>query len=319
MEGETKRKKILITGVGGPAGINISRLFKDREDVEVLGCDSDDTASGQIFTDRFLVCPLATDGSYKNWTKDIVRSEKIDLLIPTVGEELLILARFIDELPTSVMVSSVETLQTLDDKLMAYNFVADNLPQYCPEFVSLSQWTESWTESESFFIKPRRGRGSRGCRIVSFGELAWIKENISNPEDYIVMANLIGTEWTVDAYVANNGSIAYLVPRERLALSGGISVKGRTIKNEEVIDATKLLLSKLPSKGPVCVQWKADSTGKPKFIEMNPRLSGGLMISVGAGIDPVGAILSDLNKEAVVYQDWKEVTVVGHTDYNFLR
>ncbi len=312
------KKIVLVSGVGGPAGINIVRLLKQKfgDNVELIGCDIDALAAGQNFVDEFLLCPRVSDEvAYRQWLEQIIEERKIALFIPTVDEELVPLAKFADTLNCFVVLSPVQTLQIASDKLASYKFVAENLPAHSPKHISLSEWNRDWSVEDFLFVKPRQGRGARGCRLTSQTELEWIKSNSDNPEDLIVMENLPGQEWTVDAYVGKSGEIVYLVPRERLALSGGISIKGRTVKNESVINATKLLLEQLSCRGPVCVQWKQDKNGLPKFVEINPRLSGGLMISVLSGIDPVNALWSDLEDSAHSLQEWREVTVVGHLEY----
>lgn len=316
MDNSKTQWRILVTGVGGPAGINIARLLKARSDCTVFGADLDALAAGRPLVDSFHFSPRVTDpAAYQAWLTTFVREQAIDLFIPTVDEELLPLAQFVDTLPCHTVLSPLTTLATAADKLRAYEFVHAVLPALAPTFITLADWQPVWSECETQFLKPRQGRGGRGCRPIERSELAWLQANHPDPSSLIVMEELPGTEWTVDAYVATDGTLVYLVPRERLGLAGGISLKGRTTRHEEVIKATKQLLTELPCKGPVCIQWKQDTAGQPKFVEINPRLSGGLMISVLAGIDPVAAILSESAGEVPAPQTWREETVIGHFEY----
>jgi carbamoyl-phosphate synthase large subunit len=142
-----------------------------------------------------------------------------------------------------------------------------------------------------------------------------------NPEEAqrsIVSEFLPGIEWTVDVYVREDGVPVYIVPRERLGLAGGISIKGRTVKNFEVIKRTEMLLKKLPVRGPACIQWKADKNGTPKLVEVNPRLAGGTLITVASGANPIRAILDEVRGKTTPSVDWQEVTVVGWLDYKTL-
>ena len=97
----------------------------------------------------------------------------------------------------------------------------------------------------------------------------------------------------------------------RIGLAGGISIKGRTVKEKEVIKRTEKLVEHLPVRGPIFVQWKADKKGIPKLVEMNPRLSGGTLITVAAGGNPIRAILDEVRGKTTPVIDWPEVTVVG--------
>ncbi len=318
---EQKSKiKILVTGVGGPAGINVVRLLRERDDVVVTGCDVDATATGQLFVDAFLIAPYVRDAVvYEAWLRETVASHQFDIVIPTVHEELPLLATFASDLPALVPLSGPVTLALGADKLFAYEWMTKHLPQYAPRFVSLKDWTPGWSADQTLFIKPRAGRGARGCRAVTHDELVYLKTHEVVPEDIVVMELLPGTEWTVDAYIAKSGHIVYLIPRERTGLAGGISIKGRTVRHEAIIEATKALIAQLDMAGPVCIQWKADADGQPKFVEINPRLSGGLMISVAAGINPVTALIEEYEELVPTEQSWEEVLSVGYLDYKILK
>jgi carbamoyl-phosphate synthase large subunit len=154
---------------------------------------------------------------------------------------------------------------------------------------------------------------------VNHAELNFLQSTDEHPEDIVVMELLPGTEWTVDAYVGPEGQIVYLIPRERSGLAGGISIKGKTVRQEVVIEATKAFMAQLDMRGPVCIQWKADASGQPKFVEINPRLSGGLMISVAGGINPVTAFIEEYQGQTPTEQSWKEVISVGYLDYKILK
>jgi carbamoyl-phosphate synthase large subunit len=314
------KTQVLVTGIGGPAGVNITRLLQAREDVHVIGCDIDELAAGRFFVDQFVTCPKVADSAnYEAWIKKTVEEKKIELLIPTVDEELLPLSHWAAELTSYTVLSDTETLAIAADKFRSYKFIQEHLPEFCPTFSLLSDWSSTAQTDQEYFIKPRCGRGARGCRRISHTELTALQPVCASPEEVVVMEVLPGTEWTVDAYVAKDGSVTYLVPRERLSLSGGISVKGKTVKESTVIHATKQLFARLSVRGPVCVQWKAHADGSVKFVEINPRLSGGLMISVAAGIDPVTALLTEAAGDIPTVQDWSKKTVVGYFTYQAIN
>lgn len=314
-----KQINILVTGVGGPAGINISRLLKDFSQITVFGCDMDEMASGQVLTDTFRVAPAVRDTvAYKDWMERTVADHSIDIVIPTVHEELRVLRTFSDDLPAYVPLSGQEELLLGDEKLRMYAWAATHLPHNYIPYTTLATWTPSFSASETLFLKPNQGRGARGCRSVSQDELPEIQEHTTNPENWIVMELMPGKEWTVDAYIDADGDITYLTPRVRLGLVGGISIKGETIRDQAVIAATELMLSKLHCRGPICIQWKADADGIPRLIEMNPRLSGGLPISVAGGINPAKALLEEFAGKKPEKQEWKEVKVLGYYSYHTL-
>ena len=84
---------VLITGIGGPAGINTLTLMP--RNVNVFGCDSDAeavqriTRAGQSLP-TFYTIPKANEEGFIDSINEIVLKNDIDLIIPTVDEELLV-------------------------------------------------------------------------------------------------------------------------------------------------------------------------------------------------------------------------------------
>jgi carbamoyl-phosphate synthase large subunit len=313
------RVRVLITGVGGPAGVNTVRLFSNTPGVEVFGADIDTLAAGRHFLTNFLISPRVSDtAAYEAWLQTTIKQEQIDIFLPTVHEELVVVDTLRSELPCYTVLSSHDSIVVGDNKLVCYAWMQEHMPTAVVSFTSLAAWTTAWSTAPQQFVKPAQGRGARGCRVLTVAEISDLQKTEAEPEAWVVMELLPGTEWTVDAYRASDGTMVYVVPRTRVGLAGGISIKGKTDKNQILIDLTTTMCEKLGVVGPVCIQWKADSTGAIKLIEINPRLSGGLPISVAGGIDPVAAILADYKGVAPQVQSWQEVTSVGYFEYKIL-
>lgn len=314
---------LLITGVGGPAGVNASKLLKEfKEDFKVFGCDINQNSAGQFFVDTFSVCERVSDEDvYLKWMVEYVVNNKIDILVPTVAEELVLmdkLKKLLNKSNIEIIVSRHEVLELCDHKDRLYKWMDDNFPNYIGNWEKLARNKNPDWEADSYFIKPVKGRGSRGCRLVAKKELAFIAENLT--EEIIAMEVLPGKEWTVDAYVNADGSFAYVTPRLRLGLSGGISSIGKTDDNGEVILMTREVLGKLGCRGPVFIQWKQDINEKPKMVEINPRMSGGLTITALAGANPITCLKAEIiDQKPCTNLDWKEVTVTRYFEERIVK
>jgi carbamoyl-phosphate synthase large subunit len=314
--------KILITGIGGPAGVNAVRLMQDlREHYYVYGTDINPNSAGQFFVDEFVICERVLDEEkYIKWTAEFVKHNNINVLIPTVAEELVLMEevrKLIGE-EVKIIVSPHETLELCDEKNKLYAWMDVNFPDLIGKWQLLDSGELKFHE-DCYFLKPVKGRGSKGCRLISIDEVHAISTKESE-EKFVLMENLPGREWTVDVYVNDDGSIAYTVPRLRLGLSGGISSIGRTDRNEEVIKITEKVLTKLKCKGPIFMQWKEDKNGKPKMVEINPRLSGGLTITSLAGANPFNAMDSELRLgSAVKNVKWEEITVTRYFEEKIVK
>lgn len=310
---------VLVTGVGGPAGINAARLLKAIPGIRVIGCDINELSAGRFFVDEFLIAPRVTDReAYVSWVTKTITDYGVGLCIPTVHEELPIMADLTSSLSCPVLISRPEAIAFGEDKYRLYQWAMTELSDHAIPAGLLSAWTPDWLEDEVQFVKPRQGRGGRGCVKMTKTELQALQASTATPDQYIVMQFMPGTEWTVDAYQGKDGAMAYVVPRERIGLAGGISIKGRTVRHEALIALSTQVCQAIGFYGPVCLQWRADATGTPRLIEINPRLSGGLPITVAAGVNPIVAVLAEIAGEVAQPQSWEEVTVIGHFEYKKL-
>lgn len=307
---------ILVTGAGGPAGINALRLLQKQSSVTAYATDIEELSAGRFWAADFAtMSPVKQKDEYIKSLKNLVAKWDINVILPTVDEELPVIGRIDFGGDVKVIISSTDVIDLCDDKRKLYAWMDKNLPNLVSQW-QIADQLPAW-EADQYFIKPAYGRGSRGCQLIKRTDLEKVISSL-NPQDYIIMGFLPGVEWTVDAYVNKKGEIVFCVSRERLALSGGISLKGKTVKHQAVIDTTTQLLSKLPCWGPVCVQWKANEQGEPRLIEVNPRLSGGLMITAAAGADPIDCLVQELLYDRINSVTWKEITVIRYFDEKIL-
>lgn len=319
----------MVTGVGGPAGINICKLLmKEKKYFNIFGVDISSHSAGQFLSHQFFICERVADvEKYLKWTRDFIQKNKINIVIPTVAEELVLLEK-IKPSPgfaggVKIIASQHEVLSLCDKKDWLYSWMDKNFPQYMGKWCRLNK-KPTW-KSKTYFIKPITGRGSRGCRLVTKSELDNLlkkgnTKKTENMKDFIAMEVLPGKEWTVDAYVNSDGSFAYIVPRLRLGLSGGISQVGRTDNRKDVIQTAKDIFSKMKCLGPVFVQLKEDINGRPKMVEINPRASGGLTITALSGADAAKCIVADeIKHKPIKDMKWKEVTVTRYFEERIIK
>ena len=147
-------------------------------------------------------------------------------------------------------------------------------------------------------MKPRFGRGSRDVYAATTEfELVYALDHVEDP---IVQTRVLGREFTVDVLVDRDGALAGAVPRWRIETKAGISVKGETFA------APMLVAAVSPSScacsdltGPANVQGFANDTGDFTFIEVNPRFSGALPLSIAAGADLVGEFVRGIRGKRV--------------------
>lgn len=314
---EPKKIKILVTAAGGPSGVNALRLLAPFDDIELYATDIVDLAAGRFFAKDFATMARFKDReAFATSLKELITRWDIDVVFPTLAEELAEIEAILKDTNVKVVVSSEATVKLCDDKRALYAWATDRLPETMVKWQTLDK-PLGW-DAPQYFLKPAHGRGASGCRIATSDELALIRQTSSDPSEWIVMDMLPGTEWTVDAYITKEGDVPLLVPRERLETASGISLKGKTVKHPEVMRLSLDLLKQMPCWGPVCIQWKADASGAIKLVEVNPRLAGGARITAASGANLMECLAKELRGETVTPVSWEEKIVVGYFDYKAL-
>jgi carbamoyl-phosphate synthase large subunit len=248
---------------------------------KIITTDLNPLSPGLYFCDKFYCAPLCTSPDYIETIKSICIKEKISLLIPTIDEELPIYAKLskdFEDIGVRVIVSNYNAVIICNDKMLTYKiFLEKSIPTpktYLPEELDVPSM------KYPLFIKPRFGRGSvNSFMIRSEKELVFFLDYIDKP---VVQEYLVGKEFTIDVLADLNGKVISSVPRERLLIRAGVSDRGVTIDNDALMEWGKRIVEMLGLIGPVNIQGKLFQD-KIKFIEINPRFSGGIQLTVKSG------------------------------------
>lgn len=273
---------IIVTGAGGPAGVNVIRALAER--ARVVAVDADPSAVGLRLAEVGEVVPRADDATFVDRLCDLALRTGAQALVPTVAEELGRLARAAPALAEvgvhTWLPDEAAAERCVDKWAFAEALVGTGVAVPATALGEVDGVPGPW------ILKPRFGRGSRDVWVVDDAdELAWLLPRVPEP---LVQTRLTGREFTVDALVDRDGTLAGAVPRWRSETKAGISTKGTTFASETVVEATGELLTALGLTGPACAQGFVADDGSVTFIEVNPRFSGGLALAQAAGADLVG-------------------------------
>lgn len=274
---------ILVTSAGGDSAIATIRILKSTTKHTIFAIDCNQYASGLYLADKYFVVPPASSNLYIPKIVELVKKYKIDLIIPTVDEELLVLCLNLGKIPCQVVLSPLSTIVLCQDKLNTIEELKDTIPT--PEV-----YLELKDIKYPAMIKPKNSRGSRDIFLVQNQNEAkaiykYLASKLYSPWDLLFQEYLPGDEYTVDLICDKKNKPLVIVPRLRLATKGGISTIGKTVKDSQIIKLVEKIVSKIPFYGPVNIQFKKDRLGKIRFQEINPRLSGGLPITYQSGVN----------------------------------
>lgn len=259
----------------------IVKYLAREEGFRVVGADLDPLAAGLFLADKaYKISPFAEREKFLGEVERIVQTEDVDVIIPTYDPLLLLMAqeatRF-ETLGARVLVSPAETLRAGEDKWQAYELLKGRVAM--PKSFSRPEDVDI---PFPVFLKPRRGSGSVDAyKINDAEELVFYARRVQDP---IIQEYLEGEEYTVDCIADMQGNVLMVAPRIRLATKSGVSVKGRTVKNETLEEMARTLASILAFRGPFFFQAK-EKNGVLMLTEINPRFGGGMPLTCGAGVN----------------------------------
>jgi carbamoyl-phosphate synthase large subunit len=225
---------------------------------------------------------LASDPRYIQEILTIARAERVNLVVPTIDDELPLFSAALPQFNAAgirVAVSPLWTTLLCNDKFATcrelekagISAARSYLPETLPPGVSFP-----------LFVKPRWGRGGvHAFPVRDERELAFFLGYVSDPllQDY-----LEGPEFTIDMLCDFSGRPLAIVPRERVVIRAGVIDRGRTVKDAALIALAEACAAALPFAGAVNIQCRVVD-GHPVVFEINPRFSGGIPLTIEAGAD----------------------------------
>ncbi len=295
LPGPSRPARVLVTGAGGPAAVSFMRAVASSfgAGVELWAYDVDPCAVGLYLVPagRRGLLPMGDAPEFADVLVEVCDSARIDVVVPTVDTEMLPVCHRRDELAsrgTTVLAPSVATLETCLDKWTLAQVCAGR--PWLPRTELLVDGFDASSWSWPTIVKPRHGSGSRGIVLVHGPD-----ELDALPHDgsLLVQEELPGVEHSIDVLAYADGSVAAAVPRCRLKVDSGIAVAGRT-EHDPVLEAlAREVATAIGLSSVANVQVKADASGCPKLLEVNPRFPGSMPLTVASGVDMPTIALSE--------------------------
>jgi carbamoyl-phosphate synthase large subunit len=290
--GDEEPTKVLVTGAGGPAGVAVIRELR-RRGHHVIGVDADASAVGLELASEGHVVPTWDDPAFADELVAVASEAGARALISTVAEEFCAIdTTALEAAGVRTMLPDAEAVRHCLDK-WAFVEAMDDADVSTP---ATGLGTPDGVPGP-WIVKPRFGRGSRDVYVPR--NVTQLKAALKWTPDPIVQTLVTGREFTVDALVDRSGTVAGMVPRWRLETKAGISTKGLTFTDPNVEIAAMHALTAVGLTGPANVQGFVTDDGRVVIIEINPRFSGGLPLSLHAGADLVGEYLRAILGEPV--------------------
>jgi carbamoyl-phosphate synthase large subunit len=287
---------VLVTGAGGPAGVAVIRRLVALGH-RVVAADADPAAAGGALAHLAVTVPRGDHPRFVDALVGVATAQGVDALIGTVAEELPQLTAGADRLAAAGVATWLPALDAVDLCCDKAAFARRMLAAGVPHPATVTTPDEVAGVLGPWVVKPRAGRGSRGVRLLD--DPADVVVALGQDADLIAQTRLTGREFTADALVGRDGGLRVVVPRWREETKAGISVKGRTFESTAVADVVARALAAVALTGPANVQGFVADDGTVTVLEINPRFSGGLPLTLAAGADLVSAYLAGVREPGV--------------------
>ncbi|MGV9174233.1 MAG: hypothetical protein ACOC35_16925, partial [Promethearchaeia archaeon] len=179
-------KKILVTGAGGPAGVNFLRsLDSVEEKFGLYGTDINEyhIEFAKPWTQKMFIVPRATSDNYISALNEIIDEYGIELVHPQPDIEVSVISENREKLNAKTYLPKKESIHILQDKFKsaeiwkeqgfpmakAIEIRADHLEDDINEALNVL--------GEKIWIRAKRGAGGTGSTPVENVEtgVSWIK------------------------------------------------------------------------------------------------------------------------------------------------
>ena len=160
--------RVLVTGVGGPAGLSLARQLMDQGHW-VLGVDMKQVHASAA--DAVAVVSPANAPGYLWELRGLVAAHGIGLVVPTVSDELMLMAEAREDFApgAEILIGDPAPVRIANDKYLTMRCLA-NANVAVPDFAlpgDFSSINEAMARlGGSLVVKPRVSRGGRGVQVL---------------------------------------------------------------------------------------------------------------------------------------------------------
>jgi carbamoyl-phosphate synthase large subunit len=244
-----------------------------------IATDLNPLAPALYHADRYHLVPRVHDPAYLGELRDLVAAYDVRLIVPLTDLDHVVLARGRDDVGALVLLPDADVIEAVADKYRAHlRFQQLGLP-------SPATWLPDDVPADVAFpvlVKAREGFGSR--HIYRARDRRELEVFLAyTPVPSMVQECLAGEEFSIDVFCDLEGRCLNAIPRTMIESKGGESIKGMTIRDDELIEHGRRVAETLGLVGPANIQCFREPDGSLPVTDVNPRFGGGFPLPRAAG------------------------------------
>lgn len=294
------KQKILITDGGNVNTLGIIRHLGilDRFEIHVIGYNKAGICRFSKYCKAFYIFPSAKKNDFLDELLALLAREKFDFAMPVgfYSYKVFVANKELVEKHTRVCLPDSRSFDIASSKTQTRE-VALGVGVKAPFTYSFSRLQEVEYAAITSFPVVIKSQKEIGGRMVDYAHdkqdlISKYKQMVSQhdlqPDSYpIVQEYISGPGVGFFAYYDHGKLVRYFM-HERVRefpVSGGRSVCAKSIYDEELFKAGKLLLDALHWNGCAMVEFKRTDSGEFYLLEINPKLWGSLELALCCGIN----------------------------------
>lgn len=308
-------QNVLISSIGNKVGLLQSWQQTLRKiNGQLIGLDSSANPSAAELCDTFIQTPETLNAKFWTLVEETIKKHSIKVVIPTRNEELLAWAtqkknhpEFFDS--TFLSLSSFECIQICTDKRKLHTWLKnEGFPTV--DFVEIGSLSprDPLPEPLEFpcIAKDPLTSSSRKVKTLNFKYQVF-----ELPKHWILQPLLTGNEYTLNAYINQQGVCVCVVPHIRERMLDGQITQATTIRQDVLSNLGKKVAEALPgARGAINLQvfWNPGSNEEPLIIDINPCFGGGYPLTHRAGGRFTDWMLLEANNQPTPknFHSWEE-------------
>jgi predicted ATP-grasp superfamily ATP-dependent carboligase len=269
-------RNVLVYPGGTEIGLEIARSLKYCKEVKLFSAGLSGTPADFFFESHDYV-ETVNQANWFNQITNLINSKNITHIFPAHDDVILALVENKKLLNANIVSSCLETCRISRSKSETIRHLKGKIP--VPHvFKDISE-----VDRFPIFVKPDRGQGSRGARLVrSRKEL---ESALESDASLIAQEFIPGDEFTVDCFSDRERGVLYSAGRVRRKVTSGIASSSHFLNDPRFKEYAKKIQSVLPFHGAWFFQVKSTIDGELKLLEVAPRIAGTSGLSRIAGVN----------------------------------
>ncbi|HEY9722882.1 MAG TPA: ATP-grasp domain-containing protein [Oscillatoriaceae cyanobacterium] len=290
--------KVLVTGANSTVAQSIIKALRASSlELTIAACDINPFSPGLYRVDEAFLVRRYDDPDYEAEMLDLLRDQRVDVLLPAMEKELQVLAerraRWEEATGTRIVVNTRSTLDITQDKYATAQHLAASGCSAPASSIDVSEaGIIAFAARVPFpwIIKPRRGSTSRHVHLVhSLDEARMRIAEVPGP----VLQEHLGTpeeEYTCGVFVDAEGVLRGVATLRR-EMANGITGTAIVQSVPDVEDEVRRVVAALGLSGSCNVQLRRNREGRPTTFEVNARFSSSVAIRAHFGFNEAEATI----------------------------